>query len=90
MKLLDCPHIGARPIAEFTYGGELRPMPEPDLASDRQWADYVWNRNGAAGVKREWWFHVPSATWFIAERDTRTDRVARTYLLGAELAAEPA
>ena len=90
MKLLECPHIGARPVAEFTYGGELRPMPDPDLASDPQWADYVWNRNGAAGVKREWWFHVPSATWFIAERDTGTDRVMRTFLFGDELAAEPA
>ncbi|HET6339270.1 MAG TPA: sarcosine oxidase subunit delta [Polyangiales bacterium] len=81
MKLLDCPNIGARPTAEFTYGGELRHMPDPDQATDAEWADYVWNRTGAGGVKKEWWFHVPSATWFIAERDTRTDRVLRTFLI---------
>jgi sarcosine oxidase subunit delta len=84
MKLLECPMIGARPTVEFSYGGELRSMPDPDAASDVQWADYVWNRSGVGGIKREWWFHVPSGTWFIAERDTRSDRVLRTFLLGEE------
>jgi sarcosine oxidase subunit delta len=84
MKLLDCPMLGLRPTSEFSYGGELRISPGPEASSDAQWADYVWNRNGAAGIKREWWFHLPSATWFIAERDTRSDRVVKTYLLGEE------
>jgi sarcosine oxidase, subunit delta len=84
MKWLECPIFGSRPIAEFSYGGELRNMPEPAAVSDAAWADYVWNRNGAAGVKREWWFHLPSATWFIAERDTRSDRVVRTFLFDEE------
>jgi len=80
MKLLRCPINGARPIAEFAYGGELRHMPDPASVTDEQWAAYVFNRNGAPGVKKEWWYHVPSGTWFIAERETRSDRVLETYL----------
>ena len=57
-------------------------MPVPERSSDAEWADYVFNRNGAAAVKKEWWCHTPSGVWFIAERDTSTDRVLRTYLHG--------
>ncbi|MDX2171393.1 MAG: sarcosine oxidase subunit delta [Deltaproteobacteria bacterium] len=80
MKLLTCPLNGPRPIAEFVYGGELRAMPDAATASDREWAEYVFHRNGAAGVKRELWYHAPSGTWFVAERDTLRDRVVATYL----------
>jgi sarcosine oxidase subunit delta len=31
-------------------------------------------------VKKEWWCHTPSGVWFIAERDTTTDTVLRSYL----------
>jgi sarcosine oxidase subunit delta len=55
-------------------------MPDPASVTDEQWAAYVFNRNGAPGVKKEWWYHVPSGTWFIAERETRSDRVLETYL----------
>jgi sarcosine oxidase, subunit delta len=82
MKILDCPINGPRPINEFVYGGEQREMPEPQTCSDNAWADYVFNRSGAPGVKLEWWYHVPSATWFVAERNTVTDMVERTYLWG--------
>jgi sarcosine oxidase, subunit delta len=82
MKLLSCPVNGLRPVSEFFYWGEVRDMPEPDRASDAQWSDYVFNRNGAAAVKKEWWCHTPSGVWFIAERNTATDRVIRTYLYG--------
>ena len=80
MKMMPCPVNGLRPVSEFYYWGELRDMPAPDTASDDDWADYVFNRNGAPGVKREWWCHLPSGTWFVAERDTLRDEVRRTYL----------
>lgn len=83
MKLLRCPLNGSRPISEFAYGGELRAMPDPSRSTDYEWASYVFNRNGAPGLKKEWWYHVPSGTWFIAERDTATDHVLDTYLYGA-------
>lgn len=82
MKLLNCPINGLRPVDEFAYAGELREQPEPRSCTDKEWAAYVFHRNGAPGMKKEWWYHVPSGTWFIAERDTGTDQVARTYLWG--------
>lgn len=84
MKLMTCPVNGPRAISEFAYGGEVREMPDPDTASDAVWTDYVFNRNGAPGVKKEWWCHTPSGVWFIAERDTHTDTVHRTYLYQPE------
>ncbi len=82
MKIMPCPINGPRPIQEFQFGGELRDMPDPQQASDDQWADYIFNRTGEPGVKREWWYHVPSGTWFVAERDNVTDTILRTYLYG--------
>ena len=90
MKIIHCPINGPRPLQEFHFGGEVRTGPrtaegtgigaaEP---SDEQWADYVFHRDGEPGVKREWWYHVPSGTWFIAERDNRTDEFLKTYLYG--------
>ncbi|MDC0935154.1 sarcosine oxidase subunit delta [Pirellulales bacterium] len=81
---MSCPLNGPRPVQEFQYGGELRDMPDPQLASDDEWADYVFNRSGEPGVKSEWWRHVPSGTWFIAERDNVTDEIVRTYLYGKD------
>lgn len=78
MKLLRCPLNGERPVSEFAYGGEVRVMPDPGC-SDAQWTDYVFNRSGSPGVKREWWCHIASGYWFIAERDTLRDVVVETY-----------
>jgi sarcosine oxidase subunit delta len=80
MKIVTCPINGARPVWEFVCGGEVRLMPDPQTTDDATWADYVFNRNGEAGVKKEWWCHTPSNTWFIAERNTQTDKILRTYL----------
>ena len=84
MKLLTCPMNGPRPLNEFVFGGEYRVAPDQNSCSDAEWADYVHNRDGAPGDKKEWWYHAPSGTWFIAERNTLTDVVTRTYLKGQE------
>ncbi len=84
MKIMTCPINGPRPVSEFVYGGSVRDMPDAHRCSDAEWAAYVFNRSGAPGVKREWWCHTASNTWFIAERDTEQDRVLRTYLHGEE------
>ena len=89
MKLMTCPINGRRAISEFAYGGELRQMPDPAQGSDEVWADYVFNRSGVPGVKKEWWCHTPSGVWFIAERDTATDTILRTYLYRPPEAAQP-
>jgi sarcosine oxidase subunit delta len=80
MKLMTCPVNGVRVISEFVCGGELRGMPDPAAVSDADWADYVFNRNSSPAVKQEWWCHTPSGVWFIAERDTASDTIQRTYL----------
>jgi sarcosine oxidase subunit delta len=35
--------------------------------------------DNAAGIVREWWYHVATAYWFIVERNTVTDEIVRTY-----------
>lgn len=82
MKIIHCPVNGPRPLQEFTYGGEYRPMPDPDQVSDKEWADYVFNRACEPGVQVEWWYHNASGFWFLAERDTEKDEFIRTYKLG--------
>ncbi len=84
MKILECPVNGPRPIQEFLFGGEVREMPDPASVGDEQWAEYVFNRRGEPGIKKEWWYHLPSGTWLIAERDTVKDEVLRTYLWSAD------
>ena len=82
MKLLRCPINGLRPLSEFVFGGEVRSMPDAAACSDAEWADYVFNRRGEPGLRKEWWYHSASGTWFIAERDNLKDEFVQTYLLG--------
>ena len=84
MKIIHCPINGPRPAQEFHYGGELREMPDPQTTDDATWSDYVFNRNGAPGTKTEWWYHMPSGTWFLAERNNQTDEFIRTWLYSPE------
>ncbi len=79
MKLLNCPLNGPRNIAEFSYGGELHTMPNPTMCDSREWAEYVFFDRNEAGVVTEWWMHNASAYWFLAERNTITDEVVRTF-----------
>lgn len=85
MKQLRCPLNGLRNISEFTYGGEFHPMPEPKTSDDRTWAEHLFFHDNPAGVVIEWWCHTPSAYWFLAERDTRTDVVLRTFAADASI-----
>jgi sarcosine oxidase subunit delta len=78
MKILNCPLNGPRNISEFAYGGEVQEMPAVD-AGVREWAAYVFIENNTRGLVREWWIHLPTSYWFIAERDTATNDVVRTY-----------
>jgi len=79
MKLLRCPVNGLRPLQEFQYGGEVRSAPDSALSSDAEWTDYVFNRSGEPRVAFEWWYHIPSGTWLIAQRDTLKDEFIATY-----------
>lgn len=79
MKVMHCPLNGPRNISEFICFGEVSKMPHPNHVSDDKWADFIWMSSNTAGVVREWWCHVATAYWFIAERNTVTDEIVRTY-----------
>ena len=79
MKIMNCPLNGPRNISEFYCAGEVSEEPDPARCSDTEWAEYVFLRDNEEGIVREWWYHMPTAYWFIAERDTRTDQILRTY-----------
>lgn len=79
MKILNCPLNGPRNISEFICFGEVTEMPNPNELSDEQWSDYMWMSNNTAGVVREWWCHTATSYWFIAERNTITDEILKTY-----------
>lgn len=78
MKLLNCPLNGPRNISEFSYGGEYHAMPDHENCSAQEWAEYVFFHENKAGNVIEWWCHTPSSYWFLAERNTITDKVLRT------------
>ena len=80
MKIMPCPLNGPRNIQEFMCGGEVVTPPDPDHADPAAWADYLFMHENAAGVVREWWYHVPTSFWFIADRDTISDEIVRTFL----------
>ena len=77
MKIMTCPLNGPRNITEFACHGEVRAVPD-DVCTDDEWAAHVWMRENSAALVREWWCHLPTSYWFVAERDTRTDTIVRT------------
>jgi sarcosine oxidase subunit delta len=77
MKRLRCPANGYRNISEFTYGGEYRP--EPVDCSEREWADFVYFDDNSAGTVFEWWCHTATSYWFVAERNTVSDKIMHTF-----------
>jgi sarcosine oxidase subunit delta len=80
--VLSCPHCGVREVADFSFGGEVskRPRGEPSF---RELCVYNYFRRNVAGVQREWWYHRSGCrTWFLADRDTRTNEVLRVGLPG--------
>ena len=73
--LVPCPNCGPRDVGDFAYAGEVltRPTTTPSL---RELTSYLYFRENVAGVQREWWYHrLGCETWFVAERDTRTNEV---------------
>lgn len=90
MKIMHCPLNGPRNISEFIYGGTVSTMPDPAAVDDRRWAEYLFIENNTRGVVREWWYHAPTAYWFIAERDTATDTIIKTCAAADYFAAQAA
>ena len=72
---INCPNCGCRPVWEYHYGGPSRTRPDGDV-TERQWAEYLYNRPNIAGEETEWWYHRSACKlWFHVRRDTRTNQV---------------
>jgi heterotetrameric sarcosine oxidase delta subunit len=77
--LLPCPNCGMRRVDEFTYGGELQLRPSATVSA-AAWGQYLYGRRNVAGMQTEWWYHrLGCGRWFLAERDTVTNEVQRTF-----------
>lgn len=82
MLQIRCPWCGIRDEDEFSFGGQGGIfMPEElDAATDKEWADYLFNRINPKGLHLERWQHVYGCRqWFMVERDTVSHVVHRTY-----------
>lgn len=78
MFLIDCPNCGPRNVSEFRFGGEVRQQPTDP--TDREWADYLYNRANVLGEQTEWWYHrMGCRRWFLARRHTLTNEVRETF-----------
>src|SRR5690349_17705917 len=61
---IDCPNCGCRPVWEYHYGGTPRKRPDGS-ATERQWAEYLYNRPNISGEQTEWWYHRSACKlWF--------------------------
>jgi sarcosine oxidase subunit delta len=70
--LLTCPNCGPREVHEFRYGGQILST----AAGSSQPASNL------PEVQRERWYHrLGCRSWFMAERDLRTNAVIGTAWL---------
>lgn len=81
MVILTCPNCGDRNVSEYRYGGEYNPRPANPLDTDDvAWADYIFMKANKLGIQKEWWYHTfGCGTWFLAERQTYSNSVEKTY-----------
>lgn len=79
MKIIACPLNGPRNINEFTCFGPVHWVADEQALSDAEWCRYLFYLDNRAGVIREWWRHNSSNYFFIAERNTVTDEILRTF-----------
>jgi len=78
--LLKCPNCGLRSAYEFIFGGELKERPKVN-DNDLKWINFVYLQDNPAGLRIEWIYHrYGCKRWFLAERDTLTNKVFKTYL----------
>ena len=84
MLLIICPWCGAREEGEFAPGGEGHiQRPDPQNASDREWAEYMYYRTNPKGLHFERWSHALGCRrWFNVARDTVTHDIRAVYKMG--------
>ena len=76
MHWLDCPRCGRRPLEEYVFGGERRPVPADITDPDARDFDEVWVFENPDGPTTERWFHAQGCRrWLTVRRDTSLDVV---------------
>lgn len=76
--LVTCPNCGPREVQELRCAGESTSRPKT-TPTQRELNEYVYFRANEAGPQREWWFCRSCEDWFLAERNTVTNIVSRTW-----------
>lgn len=79
MKLLTCPMNGPRNIDEFQSFGPVRGTLDPASTPDAAWSRHLFRAENRKGTVLEWWRHVPSNFFFLAERDLVSNEILRTF-----------
>ncbi len=80
MLLIDCPHCGLRDEVEFVCGGESHILRPDIVASDADWADYLFIRDNPKGLTFERWQHgFGCGAWFNVARCTATHEIQGVY-----------
>lgn len=81
MLLIHCPFCGDRDEHEFVCGGQSHiSRPSYDVATDAEWAEYLFSRDNPKGVHLERWLHLYGCRqWFNIARDTRNHSIAASY-----------
>ena len=84
MLQISCPWCKQRDEVEFTFGGESHlTRPDPNIATDAEWADYLFNRSNPRGIHHECWCHsYGCGRWFNVARDTVTHEIVAVYEMG--------
>jgi heterotetrameric sarcosine oxidase delta subunit len=76
MHWFDCPRCGRRPLEEFAFGGERRPVPASITDPDDHDFDEVWIFENPDGETMERWFHAHGCRrWLTVRRDASIDVV---------------
>jgi sarcosine oxidase subunit delta len=57
----------------------MRAEPDPDRTADAAWSRHLFRAENRRGVVVEWWRHVPSNYFFLAERDLVSNEIIRTF-----------
>jgi len=88
--LITCPHCGKRPVEEFTFLGDAKPVrpSSTEPASIDQWVDYVYLRDNPRGVFEEFVQHSGGCrSWLVVTLDTSSHEISSTVMANDYVAA---
>lgn len=83
MMRIECPWCGSRTEDEFTCGGQSHiARPDPAVASDGEWAAYLYQRDNPKGLHYERWHHgFGCGQWFNVARHTVSHAILAVYTM---------